>query len=102
MDTERTTKEIEQELGRQVRSIRLRKNLHQVGLAERAGVALSALKNLESGKGAALKTFIKVLRALERLAWLDTLAPAVSISPLQMMKTKHPRQRASRKREGHV
>lgn len=98
----RTTEEIEKDLGRQVRSLRLRKNLPQERLAERAGVALSALKNLESGKGAALKTLIKVLKALERLAWLDTLAPVVSISPLQILKSKPPRQRASRKPQGHV
>lgn len=102
MENARTTEEIQQELGQQVRSLRLRKNLNQEGLAEQAGVALSALKNLESGKGAALKTFIKVLRALDRLEWLNTLAPAVSISPLQVLKSKAPRQRASRKRQGHV
>ena len=102
MDNSKTTEEIEKELGQQIRSLRLRKGLNQVELAERAGVALSALKNLESGKGAALKTFIKVLKALERLEWLDTLAPAVSISPLQILHSKSPRQRASRKRRGHV
>lgn len=102
MDNARTTEEIEKELGQQIRSLRLRKNLDQEKLSERAGVALSALKNLESGKGAALKTFIKVLKALERLEWLNTLAPAVSISPLQVLKSKAPRQRASRKRQDHV
>ena len=102
MDNSKTTGEIEKELGEQIRSLRLRKGLPQVEIAERAGVALSALKNLESGKGAALKTFIKVLRALERLEWLDTLAPAVSISPLQILHSKSPRQRASWKRQGHV
>lgn len=98
MGNARTTEEVEKELGQQIRSLRLRKNLDQEGLAERAGVALSALKNLESGKGTALKTFIKVLKALERLEWLNTLAPVVSISPLQILKSKPPRQRASRKR----
>jgi len=102
MDRAKTTGEIEKELGLQIRSLRLRRNFDQVGLAERAGVALSALKNLESGKGAALKTFLKVLRALERLEWLDSLAPAVSISPLQILKSKAPRQRASRPRPKHV
>jgi hypothetical protein len=63
-------------------------------LAEQAGVGLTALKNLESGKGAALKTLIKILRALNRIDWLETLAPAVSISPLQMLKSKPVRQRA--------
>lgn len=102
MGDARTTEEVEKDLGQQIRSLRLRKNLDQEALAERAGVALSALKNLESGKGTALKTFIKVLRALERLEWLQTLAPAVSISPLQILESKPPRQRASRKRRGHV
>ncbi len=102
MENARTTQEVEQKLGQQIRSLRLRKNLNQERLAEQAGVALSALKNLESGKGAALKTLIKALKALERLEWLDTLAPAVSISPLQMLHSKPPRQRASHKRRGHV
>lgn len=98
MDAMRTIKEVERDLGEVVRAIRLRKNLRQDLLSERAGVALSALKNLESGKGAALKTFLRVLRALDRLAWLDTLAPAVSISPIQMLKSKSHRRRASPRR----
>jgi hypothetical protein len=39
---------------------------------------------------------VKVLRTLGRVEWLETLAPTVSISPLQMLKTKPSRQRASR------
>jgi transcriptional regulator with XRE-family HTH domain len=102
METIRTTEEMEKSLGQRIRSLRLRRNFDQIGLAERAGVALTALKNLELGKGATLKTFIKVLKALDRVEWIDTLAPAVSISPLQMLHSKSPRQRASRKRHGHV
>ena len=93
------TQEIEAALGGQVRTLRLRENLDQRALAERAGVGLTALKNVESGKGATLKTFIKVLRALGRADWLETLAPVVSISPLQMLKSKPVRQRASRARK---
>jgi transcriptional regulator with XRE-family HTH domain len=95
MSTIRTTREWETELGQQVRTLRLRQNQDQRALAERAGVALTALKNLESGKGATLKTLIKVLRALERADWFETLAPAVSVSPLQILKSKSPRRRAS-------
>ncbi len=90
-----TTKEWEVELGQQVRALRLRQNHDQRALAERAGVALTALKNLESGKGATLKTLIKVLRALDRVDWLESLAPPVTISPLQMLKSKPERRRAS-------
>ncbi len=99
MENIKTTEEWEAELGEQARSLRLRQNLDQKSLAELAGIGLSALKNLESGKGASLKTLIKTLRALGRAGWLETLSPAVSISPLQMLKARPQRQRASRSRK---
>lgn len=102
MEASKSTEEWEAGLGEQVRNLRLRQNLDQRTLAEQAGVGLSALKNLESGKGATLKTMIKVLRALGRASWLESLAPAVSISPLQMLKTKPARQRASGPRKRTV
>ena len=92
----RTSEEWEAELGQQLRELRLRQNIDQRRLAEQAGVALNVVKNLESGKGATLTSLVKVLRALGRTDWLKTLAPAVSISPLQMLKAKPVRQRASR------
>ena len=98
METNKTVDEWELELGGQIRALRLRANLDQVTLAERAGIGLTALKNLESGKGATIKTLIKALRALERANWLSSLLPPVSISPLQMLKMKPARQRASRRR----
>ena len=91
-----TTEEWEATLGRQLRDLRLRQNVDQRQLAEQAGVALNVVKNLEAGKGATIKSLVKVLRALGRIEWLDSLAPAVSISPLQMLKSKPLRQRASR------
>ena len=100
MNTSRTIEEWESSLGEQMRALRLRANLDQISLAERAGMGLTAVKNLESGKGATLKTLIKVMRALDRADWLLTLAPQVSISPLQMLKAKPARQRASRRRTG--
>ncbi len=88
---------MEAEFGRQIRALRLRQNLDQRQLAERAGIALNAVKNLERGKGT-LRSLIQVLRTLNSADWLQTLAPPVSISPVQMLKTKAPRQRASRKK----
>ena len=98
MDTLKTVEEWGMELGEQMRALRLRANLDQVSLAQRAGIGLTAIKNLESGKGATLKTLIKALRVLDRAEWLATLAPPVSISPLQMLKAKPARQRASKSR----
>jgi transcriptional regulator with XRE-family HTH domain len=90
--------EWEAEVGQQVRALRLRQNLEQRELAERAGIALNAVKNLETGKGATVRSLVKVLRALNRADWLRTLGPAVSISPVQMLKARAPRQRASKKK----
>ena len=95
MDVLTTSDEWEVELGRQIRALRLRQNLDQQQLADRAGIALNAVKNLERGRGATLRSLIQVLRVLNRVEWLRALAPAVSISPVQMLKTKAPRQRAS-------
>ena len=95
----KTPEEWEVELGQQLRDLRLRQDIHQSRLAEQAGVALNVVKNLEAGKGATLTSLVKVLRALGRAQWLGTLAPAVSISPLQMLKSSPSRQRASRRKE---
>jgi transcriptional regulator with XRE-family HTH domain len=93
-----TPTEWETEIGRQLRSLRLRQNLDQRALAEQAGIALNAVKNLESGKGATLRSLIKVVRVLGRADWLHALAPTVSISPIQMLKAQSQRQRASKQR----
>ena len=92
----------EAQLGRQIRTLRLRQNLNQQLLADRAGIALNAVKNLESGKGATLRSLAQALRILNKLDWLRALAPAVSISPVQMLKAKAPRQRASQEAHGEV
>ena len=93
-----TPDEWEAELGQQVRSLRLRQNIDQHQLADRAGVALNAVKNLEAGKGATIRSLVRVLRVLNRADWIRALAPAVSISPVQMLKAKAPRRCASRRK----
>ncbi len=94
----RTLDQLAAVLGDQLRAIRLRQNIDQQQLAAQAGVALNAVKNLESGKGGTTRSLLKVLRALDREDWLDALAPQVSISPLQALTRKPTRQRASKKR----
>lgn len=90
---------LEEELGRQLRVLRLRLNLNQRQLAERAGIALNVVKNLEGGRGSTIRSLAQVLRVLDRADWIGTLAPAVSISPVQMLRTKAPRIRASRRKQ---
>lgn len=95
---DKTPDEWEVELGQQVRDVRLRQNIDQQRLAEHAGVALNVVKRLEGGKGTTVTSLIKILRALGRVEWLSTLAPAVSISPLQLLHEKPARRRASHTR----
>jgi transcriptional regulator with XRE-family HTH domain len=94
----RTSDQLAAALGEQLRALRLRQNTDQRQLAARAGVALNAVKNLESGRGGTTRSLLKVLRALGREDWLDALAPRVSISPLQALAGKPVRRRASRER----
>ena len=91
-----TPADIATELGAHLRALRLRQNVDQQALAARAGVALNAVKNLESGKGASVRSLLHVLRALDREDWIQALAPQVSISPLQALKRRPVRQRATR------
>ena len=100
--TNTPTEDWEGYLGEQFRAMRIRANLEQLELAERAGVSVGALKNLEGGKGSSVKTLIKVARALGRTDWLEALAPKVSVSPMQLLKARAkaaPRQRVYRPRK---
>lgn len=91
----RTCEEWEATLGERLRELRLQRNVDQRQLAAQAGVALNAVKRLESGKGATITSLVKVLRILDRVEWIDALKPAVSVSPMQMLKARPARQRAS-------
>ena len=91
--------DLEAELGAHLRALRLDRNLEQTILAQRAGVSLTALKRLESGRGSTTHTLISILRALGREDWLKTVAPLATINPLTMPKSAEPRRRASGRRK---
>ncbi len=83
-----TVEEWETEFGRQVRTARVARGLDQAHLAALANVSLATLSNLERGKGSTLKTVIAVARALGRTDWLESFAPEVTVSPMQMLRAK--------------
>lgn len=93
-----TDKAIEDELGRRLRELRLRRNLTQQTLAEATTLSLNTIKALESGRGK-LASLIAVLRELQALDDLDSFIPEPGISPMQLAKRQgKPRQRASGQR----
>lgn len=72
-----------QELGKRLRVLRLRKNITQEELAQRAVIAVGTIKSLEKGRGK-LSSLIAVLRELDSLEQLENLIPPVTLSPLQI------------------
>ena len=86
------------ELGERLRKLRLRKNITQEDLAERALLSVGTIKSLETGK-AKLSTLVAVLRELGALDQLDQFIPPVTISPIKMAeasaKSSNKRERAS-------
>ena len=84
------------ELGENLKAMRLMRNINQVTLAARAGISVSAVKGLENGRGATVKTLVRVVRALDRQQWLANVAPMASINPLTLVRNGAQRQRARR------
>lgn len=56
--------ELDAALGQRLKSLRLAKNLDQIAPAQRAAIGVSALKNLENGRGFTLHSLVSVVRAL--------------------------------------
>lgn len=82
--------------------VRLNQNLTQQTVADRSGISLKAVVNLESGNGASLKSFLSVCRTLGKLEWLDALTPPEGPSPMELLKLagRPRRQRASAAKKG--
>jgi transcriptional regulator with XRE-family HTH domain len=84
-----TVEDLERSLGEGVRSHRLRQRLTQTELAERANVALGALKALEQGRNSTTATLVKVLRALGQTEWLNRLSPPnPTFSPMDLLEQR--------------
>jgi|SRR5580698_7206817 transcriptional regulator with XRE-family HTH domain len=78
--------ELQAVFGKQLKELRIAKNLDQITTAEKAGISEKALRNLEAGRGSSVETLVRVLKALESLEGLRLLAPKPSISPLALLR----------------
>lgn len=94
----KSPKELQIELGRRIRQLRLYRNIDQRSVAEKAGITRAALQNLEAGRGSSLQTLLRTLKALDYLEGIEMLAPQPTVNPLALLKTKSPPQRARRHR----
>ena len=86
-------------LGASIREARLASNLSLETLAERSGISLTALRNLEGGKNASTVTLVEVCRTLRRTDWIVGIAPPEINDALFDRKESKKRLRASPRRK---
>lgn len=90
------------EIGGRLRTERLNRNLTIEDVANRAGVSVKTVRNVESGDNHSVATLLRLLRALGLLSRVDALLPEPGLSPIELAKLRgKPRQRAtgSRRRD---
>ncbi len=88
------------ELGRRLALHRAARELTQAELAEQAGVARSTVQRLEGGESIQLASFVKILRALDRLDALDAVLAEQVRSPLAELRRERERRRRVRHKTG--
>lgn len=90
--------ELAHELGTRARNERLRQNLSQSTLGERAGVSRLTVTRLESGGSVTLTSFLSVLTALRRAGDLeDVLAPPEATTIEQFVGAAQPQRQRGRR-----
>lgn len=76
------------ELGKRIKEYRIHKNYTQAELAEKAGISVLSVQNLEKGSPVSLSTLIPLFRQLNLLGNLDHLVPEPPVSPIKILKLK--------------
>lgn len=89
------------QLGKELRRMRLERNLSQAEVAKRAGLDRTTVVKLEAGRAATVMTVVQVLRAMDRLEVLDGFHEEPQLTPYQVVEQqakylKKQRKRASR------
>ncbi len=74
-------------VGEKLEQFRLSKNITQSQLARDSGVSERTLRRLESGEGATLDSFIRVIIALNLDSNLDLLVPNPRVRPIERIRT---------------
>lgn len=70
-----TKEEMLAALGRNLRDTRLLMNISQQVAADRSGISLKAVRNIENGQNASTLSLLLYCRTLRKIDWIMTLAP---------------------------
>jgi transcriptional regulator with XRE-family HTH domain len=83
-----SSSQIETDLGKQIREIRLSRNISQKQLATLAGISPSSIYRFESGNGISLDNFIRILKGLGLETNLEAMLPDPTIIPIEIINRK--------------
>ncbi|MDH6310078.1 putative transcriptional regulator [Dysgonomonas sp. PFB1-18] len=75
-------------LGKQLKQMRLNKNYTQKQLSELSGLSRSAISDFENKGSGSMKSFVQLLRSLEKLELLNHFISEALVSPIQVAKLK--------------
>ena len=88
------------QLGRQIKQMRLNKNITQTQMGRISGLSRSAISDFENKGMGSINSFVQILRTLEKLEILDHFITEAPISPIQFAKLHgKARKRASGSRQ---
>lgn len=88
-------------LGKNLSALRLSMNISQQDLADRSGISLKAVRNLESGKNSSTLSLMAVSKTLRKTDWLMTFAPPeIDASLFERKDPEKRRKRAASSRKG--
>lgn len=89
---------IVEELGKQLKRMRLKNNFTQQELADRSGLFRSTISEIENGRVGTVLSLIQLLRALNSLELLEAFVVKEELSPLMVAEQQAKmRKRASGK-----
>jgi len=92
-----------QNLGAQIKQMRLNKNITQRKLGAMSGLSRATINDIENSGSGTISSFVKILRALDKLELLNYFLESAQASPLQIAKLYGKmRLRASRERAKDV
>lgn len=87
-------------LGKEIKRMRLERNMSQAEVAERTGLDRSTVQRLEGGRAATLLTVVQVLRALDKLDLLDPFHEEPRPTPYMLVEAQAKYLKKQRKRAG--
>jgi len=82
-------REIQRELAKRIKQLRLLAGWKQVTLAERSGVCLGSLKRFEHTGQASVENLLKICHALGRLDEFDALLRPAAAEPLAQLEARY-------------